>query len=97
MPFADELAAELFSDGSPADLVERYARKLPLSVISELLRLACHADRPVDDLFPVVETLQLLRFADTVWSSMLRLRTSAFYFVSGPNEQFPEDREWQQH
>ena len=42
---ADELAAELFADGSPADLVERYARKLPLSVICELLGLPA-ADRP---------------------------------------------------
>src|ERR1700676_2344427 len=30
----DELADQLFAEGSPADLVERYARKLPLSVIS---------------------------------------------------------------
>jgi len=42
---ADGLAAELFADGSPADLVERYARKLPLSVICELLGLP-RADRP---------------------------------------------------
>jgi cytochrome P450 PksS len=42
---ADELAAELFADGSPADLVERYARKLPLTVICELLGLPS-ADRP---------------------------------------------------
>jgi len=42
---AEELAAELFADGSPADLVERYARKLPLSVICELLGLP-RADRP---------------------------------------------------
>jgi cytochrome P450 PksS len=42
---ADELAAELFADGSPADLVARYARKLPLSVICELLGLPS-ADRP---------------------------------------------------
>ena len=42
---ANELAAELFADGSPADLVERYARKLPLSVICELLGLPS-ADRP---------------------------------------------------
>lgn len=41
----DELAGELFAEGSPADLVERYARKLPLSVISELLGLPL-ADRP---------------------------------------------------
>jgi cytochrome P450 len=41
----DELAAELFAEGSPADLVERYARKLPLSVICELLGLPL-ADRP---------------------------------------------------
>jgi cytochrome P450 len=42
---ADALVAELFADGSPADLVERYARKLPLSVICELLGLPA-ADRP---------------------------------------------------
>jgi cytochrome P450 len=42
---ADELAGELFADGSPADLVARYARKLPLSVICELLGLPL-ADRP---------------------------------------------------
>ncbi len=41
---ADALAADLFSDGSPADLVERYARQLPLAVICELLGLP-HADR----------------------------------------------------
>ena len=40
----DQLAAELFAESSPADLVERYARKLPLSVISELLGLPL-ADR----------------------------------------------------
>jgi cytochrome P450 len=42
---ADGLAAELFAEGSPADLVQRYARILPLSVISELLGLPL-ADRP---------------------------------------------------
>src|SRR5919106_4699970 len=42
---AGELASELFADGSPADLVARYARKLPLSVICELLGLPL-ADRP---------------------------------------------------
>jgi cytochrome P450 PksS len=41
---ADQLADELFAEGSPADLVERYARKLPLSVICELLGLPL-ADR----------------------------------------------------
>lgn len=45
LAMADELAASLFADGSPADLVERYARKLPLSVICELLGLP-PADRP---------------------------------------------------
>src|SRR3981189_2183964 len=40
----DELADQLFAEGSPADLVERYARKLPLSVICELLGLPL-ADR----------------------------------------------------
>jgi cytochrome P450 len=42
---AGELADELFADGSPADLVDRYARRLPLSVICELLGLPL-ADRP---------------------------------------------------
>jgi cytochrome P450 len=41
---ADELADELFAAGNPADLVDRYARKLPLSVICELLGLPL-ADR----------------------------------------------------
>ena len=42
---ADDLAEELFADGSPADLVKRYSRILPLSVICELLGLP-HTDRP---------------------------------------------------
>jgi cytochrome P450 PksS len=42
---ADDLADELFAGGSPADLVQRYARILPLSVITELLGLP-QADRP---------------------------------------------------
>ncbi|MBW7967895.1 cytochrome P450 [Bradyrhizobium sp. BR 10289] len=42
---ADGLADELFAKGSPADLVQNYARILPLSVISELLGLPM-ADRP---------------------------------------------------
>jgi cytochrome P450 len=42
---ADQLADELFAEESPADLIERYARKLPLSVICELLGLPL-ADRP---------------------------------------------------
>ncbi len=41
---ADELSDELFADGSPADVVQRYARRLPLSVICELLGLPL-ADR----------------------------------------------------
>ena len=41
----DELAGQLFDEGSPADLVGRFARKLPLSVICELLGLPL-ADRP---------------------------------------------------
>jgi len=45
LALADELAGELFAAGSPADLVDRYARKLPLSVICELLGLPL-ADRP---------------------------------------------------
>ncbi len=43
---ADELAGELFGQGSPADLVSRFAQILPLSVICELLGLPA-ADRPM--------------------------------------------------
>jgi cytochrome P450 len=39
LEIADGLAGELFAEGSPADLVARYARKLPLFVICELLGL----------------------------------------------------------
>ena len=42
---ADDLADKLFADGTPADLVARYAQILPLAVISELLGLP-QADRP---------------------------------------------------
>jgi cytochrome P450 PksS len=42
---AEQLASELFAEGSPADLIQRYARRLPLSVICELLGLP-EADRP---------------------------------------------------
>ena len=45
LAIADNLADDLFAAGNPADLVERYARKLPLSVICELLGLPL-ADRP---------------------------------------------------
>ena len=45
LEIAGELAHELFAEGSPADLVDRYARRLPLSVICELLGLPL-ADRP---------------------------------------------------
>jgi cytochrome P450 len=42
---ADDLAANLFVQASTADLVQRYARILPVSVICELLGLP-QADRP---------------------------------------------------
>ena len=42
---AEDLAANLFAQASTADLVQRYARILPLSVICELLGLP-QADRP---------------------------------------------------
>jgi cytochrome P450 len=45
LAIAEELAKDLFRDGSPADLVDRYARQLPLSVICELLGLPL-TDRP---------------------------------------------------
>ena len=39
LAIADKLADDLFAEGSPADLVDRYARRLPLAVICELLGL----------------------------------------------------------
>jgi cytochrome P450 PksS len=45
LAIADELADQLFDAGTPADLVTRYARHLPLAVICELLGLPS-ADRP---------------------------------------------------
>jgi cytochrome P450 PksS len=39
MALASDLADMLFAEGSPADLVDRYARQLPLLVICELLGL----------------------------------------------------------
>jgi cytochrome P450 len=39
LALAGALASELFADGSPADLVDRYARRLPIAVIFELLGL----------------------------------------------------------
>jgi len=45
LALADELAADLFAHGRPADVVELYARRLPLTVICELLGLPT-ADRP---------------------------------------------------
>jgi cytochrome P450 PksS len=44
LAIADGLADGLFAQGTPADLVERYARQLPLAVICELLGLPL-ADR----------------------------------------------------
>ena len=45
LEIADGFAHDLFAQGSPADLVQRYARVVPLSVICELLGLPL-ADRP---------------------------------------------------
>ncbi|HWX34117.1 MAG TPA: cytochrome P450 [Steroidobacteraceae bacterium] len=45
LAIAGELADGLFAEGSPSDLVDRYARKLPLAVICELLGLPL-VDRP---------------------------------------------------
>jgi cytochrome P450 PksS len=45
LAIAHEVAADLLADRGLADLVERYTRKLPLSVICELLGLP-RTDRP---------------------------------------------------
>ena len=64
LAIAEELAGELFAEGAPADLVQRYARILPLAVICELLGLPT-ADRPkfmgwVDNLSGVRGTLSFI-------------------------------------
>jgi cytochrome P450 PksS len=51
---ARELAADLFADRGLADLVERYARKPPLSVICELLGL------------PRIDRLRFVAWANSV-------------------------------
>ena len=45
LELADRLAGDLFAQGSPADVVARYANQLPLAVICELLGLPA-ADWP---------------------------------------------------
>ena len=67
---AGQLADELFVQGSPADLVARYARKLPLWVICELLGLPL-ADRPkfmawANRATSASSTLVLLRMVPTL-------------------------------
>jgi len=83
---ADELAGSLFAQGSPADLVTRYARQLPLWVICELLGLPL-ADRPkfiawasratgitgVLGLLRAAPTLVAMkRYVDSTWSMSAR-------------------------
>jgi cytochrome P450 len=67
---ADELAGNLFAQGTPADLVTRYARQLPLWVICELLGLPL-ADRPrfiawAGRATSIASVLSLLRAAPTL-------------------------------
>jgi cytochrome P450 PksS len=68
---ADQLAEELFADGSPADLVKRYARILPLAVICELLGLP-PSDRPkfiawANTVARVTGTVGVLRMIRGIW------------------------------
>ena len=68
---ADQLAEELFADGSPADLVKRYARILPLAVICELLGLP-PSDRPkfiawANTVARVTGAVGVLRMIRGVW------------------------------
>src|SRR5258708_17429209 len=68
---ADDLAEALFADGSPADLVERYARMLPLSVICELLGLP-PSDRPkfiawANRVARLTSAVSVLRMVQGLW------------------------------
>jgi cytochrome P450 len=65
----DQLADELFAAGSPADLVDRYARKLPLSVICELLGL------------PLEDRLKFIAWA----SGFTRFTGALGFFAAIPN------------
>ena len=74
---ADRLADELFADGNPADLVQRYARLLPLEVICELLGLP-PADRPrfiawANSMGQLTSALGLLRLIGGLVRMRLRL------------------------
>ena len=71
LAIADEFAGELFAEGSPADLVDRYARTLPLSVICELLGLPL-ADRPkftawASGFTRLTGTIGLLSLIPNIW------------------------------
>ncbi|MFM9849894.1 MAG: cytochrome P450 [Hyphomicrobiaceae bacterium] len=77
---ADQLAAELFSDGSPADLVERYARKLPLSVICELLGL------------PAVDRPRFIAWANTMIRITGAVSVLRMLAGIGPMKRYLEDR-----
>jgi cytochrome P450 len=75
---ADELASELFAEGSPAELIERYARKLPLSVICELLGLPL-ADRP--KFMAWSNTISNVTGLISFWRMMRRLSVMKRYLV----------------
>ena len=76
LAIANELAGELFADGSPADLVEQYARILPLSVICELLGLP-FADRP--RFMAWANTVARISGPVSLWRMMRGLSTMKYY------------------
>jgi cytochrome P450 len=80
LELADELAGALFAESSTADAVERYARRLPLSVICELLGLPA-SDRPKF----IAWTSRISRIAGVL--GFLRL-----LFSLGPMKRYLEER-----
>jgi cytochrome P450 len=81
LALAEQLAGELFAKGSPADLVERYARKLPLAVICEPLGLPL-ADRAkfiawANRVGRIAGPVGLIRMVAGLWNTISAWATSS--------------------
>jgi cytochrome P450 len=80
LAIAGELAGQLFDEGVPADLVRRYARILPLSVICELLGLPAN-DRAKFTAWAgnLTDVRSLLGF---LWRMMYGVRSIRRYLIA---------------